>query len=136
MQCSPIEEILQTIAQGKLVIVVDAEDRENEGDFICAAEKITPELVNFMLSHGRGEFCVTLLRETAEALELTPATERNSSLNRTAFTVTVDLRTCKTGVSAFERAETALALVDPSSRPTDFARPGHRSHRTQGSNTS
>jgi 3,4-dihydroxy 2-butanone 4-phosphate synthase/GTP cyclohydrolase II len=125
MQCSPIEGILQTIAQGKLVIVVDAEDRENEGDFICAAEKITPELVNFMLSYGRGEFCVTLLPEAAEALELTPATERNSSLNRTAFTVTVDLRTCKTGVSAFERAETALALADASSRPADFARPGH-----------
>ena len=125
MQCSPIEEILQTIAEGKLVIVVDAEDRENEGDFICAAEKITPELVNFMLRYGRGEFCVTLLPQTAEALELNRATEKNSSLNRTAFTVTVDLRTCRTGVSAFERAETVRALVDEASRPGDFARPGH-----------
>lgn len=125
MKWTPIEEVIRTIAAGGVVIVADAEDRENEGDFICAAEKVTPETVNFMVTHGRGELCVPLLPQRALELDLTPAAEKNSALNRTAFTVTVDLRTCTTGVSAFERAETIQALVNPKMKANDFARPGH-----------
>jgi 3,4-dihydroxy 2-butanone 4-phosphate synthase/GTP cyclohydrolase II len=125
MQLDPIDRILKTIAAGGVVIVVDAEDRENEGDFICAAEKITPQIVNFMLKHGRGEFCVPLLPQRADELRLEPAAERNSALNRTAFTVPVDLSTCKTGVSAFEKADTVLAMVNREKKAADFARPGH-----------
>jgi 3,4-dihydroxy 2-butanone 4-phosphate synthase/GTP cyclohydrolase II len=125
MKFSPIEECLRTIAAGGIVIVLDAEDRENEGDFISAAEKITPEKVNFMLREGRGEFCVSMLPDRARDLRLHLAEEENTALNRTAFTKTVDLRTSKTGVSAFERAATAQALAAPASRAEDFARPGH-----------
>jgi 3,4-dihydroxy 2-butanone 4-phosphate synthase/GTP cyclohydrolase II len=125
MEFTSIDETIQRIAEGGPVIVVDDEERENEGDFICAAEKLTPDLVNFMVTHGRGQFCVTLLPERARELRLEPATAHNTALMRTAFTVTVDLRTLKTGISASERAATVLAMVDPRTRPDDLARPGH-----------
>jgi 3,4-dihydroxy 2-butanone 4-phosphate synthase/GTP cyclohydrolase II len=120
-----VEEAARTIRDGGLVIVVDDEDRENEGDFITAAENITPEMVNFMLRWGRGVFCVPLLPERARALQLDPMVPRNSARTQTAFTVSVDLRTCHTGVSAFERCETVKALVSPATKPEDLARPGH-----------
>ena len=125
MQFSKVEEAIDAIHRGEMVIVVDAEDRENEGDFICAAESLTPEMVNFMLSKGRGELCVPLSSDRARALDLQPAAESNTALNKTAFTVPVDLRTCATGVSASERTETIRAMADPSTRPEDLARPGH-----------
>lgn len=124
MSFSPIEDAIEAIRQGNMILVVDAEDRENEGDFVCAAEKITPDMVNFMLK-ARGVFCVTLGPDRARRLELTPATEKNTALNSTAFTVSVDLRTGSTGVSAAERADTARALADDNTRATDLARPGH-----------
>ena len=125
MDFTSIEETIQRIAAGNPAIVVDDEDRENEGDFICAAEKLTPDLVNFMVTHGRGQFCVTVLPERARELRLEPATTHNTALLRTAFTVTVDLRTLKTGISASERAATVLAMVHPRTQPEDLARPGH-----------
>ncbi len=125
MQFSSIEETVGRIKEGGVVIVVDDEDRENEGDFICAAEKMTPELVNFMVTHGRGQFCVTLLPERARELSLEPAVAQNTALMRTSYTVTVDARTNKTGISASERCATVLAVADPRTRPEDLARPGH-----------
>jgi 3,4-dihydroxy 2-butanone 4-phosphate synthase/GTP cyclohydrolase II len=125
MEFTPINEVIGRLAEGGVVIVVDDEDRENEGDFICAAEKITPEIVNFMVTHGRGQFCVTLLPERARELRLEPAAPDNTALHRTQSTVTVDLRTLKSGISAAERAATALALASPMTRPEDLARPGH-----------
>ncbi len=124
MKFSPIEAAIEAIREGKIIIVVDAEDRENEGDFICAAEKITPDMANFMLK-ARGLLCVTLKPERAKQLELAPAIERNTALNRTAFTMSVDLRTGNTGISAAERAATARAIADERTRPEDLARPGH-----------
>jgi 3,4-dihydroxy 2-butanone 4-phosphate synthase/GTP cyclohydrolase II len=124
MQFSSIEETTRRIAEGGVVIVADDEDRENEGDFICAADKITPEVVNFMVTHGRGQFCVTLLGERARDLRLEPATT-NTALMRTQYTVTVDATTNKTGISAPERAATIQAVADPRTRPEDLARPGH-----------
>ncbi|GEM_PF-5043 len=120
-----VEDALETIAQGRLVIVVDAEDRENEGDLICAAEKITPELVNFMISRGRGLLCVSILPETARRLQLRLMVDENTAPLRTAFTVSVDHVSCRTGISAFERCRTIRALADPESGPQDFVRPGH-----------
>ncbi len=120
-----ISEAIEAIAEGRLVIVVDDEDRENEGDFIAAAEKLTPEMVNFMIRRGRGLFCATILRDLADRLRLPPATETNTALHRTAFTDSIDAVTCSTGVSAEERCATVRALVDPRTRPEDLARPGH-----------
>jgi 3,4-dihydroxy 2-butanone 4-phosphate synthase / GTP cyclohydrolase II len=125
MEFTPVEKVIETIALGGIAIVVDDEDRENEGDFICAAEKITPEIVNFMVSHGRGLFCVTLLPERARELRLEPAVSHTTALHRTNFAVSVDLRTLQTGVSAAERAATVLAMANPRTRPEDLARPGH-----------
>ncbi|MCH2127622.1 MAG: 3,4-dihydroxy-2-butanone-4-phosphate synthase [Pirellulaceae bacterium] len=125
MQFSTIQEAIDAIARGELVIVVDAEDRENEGDFVCAAERISPELVNFMITHGRGLPCVSLLPEACRKLSLNPMVDDNTAPLRTAFTVTVDHRSVKTGITADERAETIRALVDPASEPNDFLRPGH-----------
>ncbi len=124
-QFDPIEKAIEAIAAGRLAIVVDAEDRENEGDFLCAAAKATPELVNFMLAHGRGLLCVAVLPETAARLNLRPMVEENTAPLRTAFTVSVDHYTCKTGVSAYERAKTIRSLADPSARAEHFLRPGH-----------
>jgi 3,4-dihydroxy 2-butanone 4-phosphate synthase/GTP cyclohydrolase II len=122
-----IEEAIEDIKLGKLLIVVDDEDRENEGDFICSAELITPEVVNFMAKHGRGLICVALPEERCEELDLNLMVGNNTSLHETQFTVTVDLlnKDTSTGVSAFDRASTIKALVDPTTKPTDLGRPGH-----------
>ncbi len=122
-----IEEAVEDIRSGKLLIVVDDEDRENEGDFICAAELITPELVNFMAKHGRGLICVALPEERCEELDLHLMVGNNTSLHETQFTVTVDLinKETTTGVSAKDRALTIKALADPSTKPSDLGRPGH-----------
>src|SRR5574344_3080921 len=122
-----VEEVIEDFRNGKIVIVVDDEDRENEGDFIIAAEQITEETVNFMLSNGRGVLCAPLSEERCEALGLNMMEENNTSLLGTPFTVTVDLLTegCTTGVSVHDRAATIRALANPNSKPTDFGRPGH-----------
>lgn len=121
-----IEEAIEDIRDGKIVIVVDDEDRENEGDFICAAEKITPEMVNFMITHGRGLLCAPLTEERCDELHLDMQVVHNTSIHSTPFTVSIDkLEGCSTGVSASDRAATLLALCDPASRPDTFGRPGH-----------
>jgi 3,4-dihydroxy 2-butanone 4-phosphate synthase / GTP cyclohydrolase II len=122
-----IEEAIEDIKLGKLLIVVDDEDRENEGDFICSAELITPEIVNFMAKHGRGLICAALPEERCEALDLNLMVGNNTSIHETQFTVTVDLlsENTSTGVSAFDRAMTIKALVDPATKPSDLGRPGH-----------
>ncbi len=121
-----IEEAVEDIKSGKFVIVVDDEDRENEGDFICAAEKMTPEMVNFMITHGRGVLCAPLTEERCDQLNLEMQVEKNTSIHSTPFTVSVDkLEGCTTGVSASDRAATFQALADPNSEPGTFGRPGH-----------
>ncbi len=121
-----IEEALVDIKAGKIVIVVDDEDRENEGDFICAAEKMTPEIVNFMITHGRGLLCAPITEERCDELELEMQAQANTSIHGTPFTVSIDkLEGCSTGVSAPDRAATFLALADPTSKPETFGRPGH-----------
>ena len=122
---STIEEAVDAIRQGRVVIVVDAEDRENEGDFICAAERVTPEIVNFMITHGRGQLCMPILPEVSQRLELPLMVGQNTAPLGTNYTVTVDHRSIKTGITAAERARTIQALCDPTSKPTDFTRPGH-----------
>jgi len=126
MKINTIEEALCDFREGKFVIVVDDEDRENEGDFIIAAEKITPEKVNFMLQHGRGVLCCPITEERCVQLDLMHQVANNTSMLGTPFTVTVDkLAGCTTGVSAADRAATILALADPTSKPETFGRPGH-----------
>lgn len=122
-----VEEGLEDIRQGKVLIVVDDEDRENEGDFIVSGEKITPEIVNFMITHGRGLLCAPLPHSRCEELCLVPMAEENTSLLGTPFTMSVDLRGygCTTGVSAFDRSSTIKALVAGNLNPSEFARPGH-----------
>lgn len=123
---SSIEEAIKDFKEGKFVIVVDDEDRENEGDFIIAAEKITPEAVNFMLKKGRGVLCAPITMSRCKELQLDPQVNSNTSLLGTPFTVTVDkIEGCSTGVSACDRAATIRALADPSSTAETFARPGH-----------
>lgn len=126
MKINTIQEALDDFRQGKFVIVVDDEDRENEGDFIIAAEKITPEKVNFMLQHGRGVLCCPITEQRCAELDLMHQVTNNTSMLGTPFTVTVDkLEGCTTGVSAADRAATILALADPTSKPETFGRPGH-----------
>lgn len=126
MKINTIEEALDDFRQGQFVIVVDDEDRENEGDFIIAAEKITPEKVNFMLQHGRGVLCCPITEHRCAELDLMHQVANNTSMLGTPFTVTVDkLEGCTTGVSAADRAATIRALADPSSKPETFGRPGH-----------
>jgi 3,4-dihydroxy 2-butanone 4-phosphate synthase/GTP cyclohydrolase II len=120
-----IEEAISDIRNGKMIIVVDDEDRENEGDLLMAAEKVTPESVNFMATYGKGMICAPLTLERARELNLQLMVERNTESMGTAFTVTVDHKSTKTGISAFERAETISQLVNPHSRGDDFTRPGH-----------
>ena len=122
---STIEAAVAAIARGDMVIVVDAEDRENEGDFVCAAEKVTPEIVNFMITNGRGQLCMPILPEVSERLKLVPMVESNTSFLGTSYTVPVDHKSCKTGITAQERAHTVRSIVDPKSTPADFVRPGH-----------
>ncbi|MCU0455346.1 MAG: bifunctional 3,4-dihydroxy-2-butanone-4-phosphate synthase/GTP cyclohydrolase II [Bacteroidales bacterium] len=126
-ELNTIEEAIEDIRDGKLLIVVDDEDRENEGDFICAAEKITPEIINFMAKHGRGLICAALPEDRCDELELDLMVPVNTSIHETQFTVTVDLvsEETTTGVSAKDRALTIRALVDPATKPSDLGRPGH-----------
>ncbi len=122
-----IESAIEDIKAGRLVIVVDDEDRENEGDFITASRNISPEVVNFMVKHGRGLVCVALLEERCDALGLELMVNNNTALHETAFTVSVDLlgHGCTTGISAQDRAKTILALIDSDTKPEDLGRPGH-----------
>ncbi len=123
----PIEEAIREFRQGNILIVVDNEDRENEGDFICAAETITPQIVNFMATQGRGLLCVPLEENRADELNLPLMVRNNTSLHETAFTVSVDLigNGCSTGISAYDRSLTIRALADKKFIASDFARPGH-----------
>jgi len=120
-----IDEALVALREGRLIIVVDDQDRENEGDFVCAAEKITPELVSIMLRHGAGMLCVPMSRERADQLQLSALVEKNTSPHQTPFLMPVDHRDAGTGISTENRAKTILALSDPHCRPEDFVRPGH-----------
>jgi len=127
IQLNTIEEAIEDIRQGKVIIVVDDEDRENEGDFLAAAEKVTPEMINFMATHGRGLICVPLTENRCKELELTPMVNNNTDIMETAFTVSVDLRGngVTTGISALDRAKTVLALVNSDTKSHDLGRPGH-----------
>ncbi len=121
----PIEEAIYELMQGGVVIVVDDDDRENEGDFVALADKCTPEVINFMATHGRGLICVPITEERAKELDLYPMVDHNTDAHGTAFTISVDYKTTTTGISAFERSETTRALIDPKVRKSDFKRPGH-----------
>ncbi|MGE5630212.1 MAG: bifunctional 3,4-dihydroxy-2-butanone-4-phosphate synthase/GTP cyclohydrolase II [Caulobacteraceae bacterium] len=122
---SKIDEALDDLKKGSMVIVVDDEDRENEGDLLMAAEKVTPEAINFMATYGRGLICVPLEGKRLDDLKVEQMVERNTDSKETAFTVSVDARGVATGISAFERAKTVKALVDPGTKPEDLTRPGH-----------
>jgi 3,4-dihydroxy 2-butanone 4-phosphate synthase / GTP cyclohydrolase II len=123
----PIEDALKAIKEGKIIIVVDDEDRENEGDFICAAEKVTPEIINFMATHGRGLICASLIEDRCQELGLELMVGRNTATYETPFTVSVDLKGhgCTTGISAEDRSKTIKALVNPDTKPEDLGKPGH-----------
>ena len=127
IRLSTIPDAIEDIRNGKVIIVVDDEDRENEGDFICAAEAITPEIVNFMATHGRGLICTPILEERAKELELDLMVKENTALHHTAFTVSIDLigHGCTTGISAYDRSTGIKAITDPNVVASDFARPGH-----------
>src|SRR6476469_1448679 len=122
-----IESAIADIQAGKMVIVVDDEDRENEGDFITAARNVTPEVINFMSKHDRGLICAPLLEDRSDELGLEVMVNNNSALHETAFTVSVDLlgNGCTTGISAHDRAKTVQALIDPKTKPEHLGRPGH-----------
>ncbi|MBN1912130.1 MAG: 3,4-dihydroxy-2-butanone-4-phosphate synthase [Pirellulales bacterium] len=122
---STIDDATEALALGQIVIVMDDQDRENEGDFICAAEKVTSETVNFMITHGRGQLCMPVLPDVCQRLELPLMVEQNTAPWQTGFTVPVDHKDCRTGITAPERALTIRAIVDPTSKPGDFVRPGH-----------
>ncbi len=124
---SKVEEAIEDIKNGKLIIVVDDEDRENEGDFIGAAEMVNPEMINFMATHGRGLICTPLTPDLAEKMELTPMVKKNTDLHGTAFTISIDYRKkgCTTGISAYDRATGIQALCDEHTQADDYARPGH-----------
>jgi 3,4-dihydroxy 2-butanone 4-phosphate synthase/GTP cyclohydrolase II len=127
IQLNTIEEAIEDIRQGKVIIVVDDENRENEGDFLAAAEKVTPEMINFMATHGRGLICAPLTESRCKELGLHVMVNNNTDPMETAFTVSVDLRGngVTTGISAADRAKTILSLVNPGTKPHDLARPGH-----------
>jgi len=124
-----IEEAIEDIKNGKIIIVVDDEDRENEGDFLCAAQRVTPEIINFMAREGRGLICAPLLEDRCDELKLEAmvAENKNTDSHKTAFTVSVDLigNGCTTGISAHDRSKTVQALIDPNTKPEDLGRPGH-----------
>ncbi|GEC72255.1 3,4-dihydroxy 2-butanone 4-phosphate synthase / GTP cyclohydrolase II [Flavobacterium flevense] len=127
IKLNTIEEAIEDIRQGKIILVVDDENRENEGDFLAAAEKATPEMINFMATHGRGLICAPLTESRCKELGLNVMVSNNTDPMETAFTVSVDLRGkgVTTGISASDRAQTIVALTDPSTKPHDLARPGH-----------
>ncbi|MCC6460071.1 MAG: 3,4-dihydroxy-2-butanone-4-phosphate synthase [Saprospiraceae bacterium] len=122
-----IEEAIADLHAGKVIIVVDDEDRENEGDFICAAEAVTPEIINFMAQHGRGLICTPIEEKRADELGLPLMVNANTALHETAFTVSIDLigQNCTTGISAYDRATGIRHLTNPQAKPSDYARPGH-----------
>jgi len=121
-----VEEAVKTVKAGKLIIIVDDEDRENEGDLMVAAEKVTPDIINFMAKHGRGLVCLSLTRERARQLELPPMVMDNTAQFQTAFTISIDAKEgTTTGISAFDRATTILTAIAPETKPSDLARPGH-----------
>ncbi|MBA2669181.1 MAG: 3,4-dihydroxy-2-butanone-4-phosphate synthase, partial [Gemmatimonadetes bacterium] len=128
MSFDRVEDAIADIRDGKIVIVADDEDRENEGDLVCAASAITPDLINFMATHGRGLICLALTSERADELDLRPMTELNTEAQATAFTVSVDAAAhfgVTTGISAWDRAKTIEVCIDPDARPSDLRRPGH-----------
>lgn len=120
-----IDEAVNDLLQGKIIIVCDDEDRENEGDFVALAEKTTPEVVNFMVTHGRGLMCVPIEKELAQKLNLPPMVVNNTDTNQTAFTVSIDHKLSTTGISAFERSATVMSMLDSDAKADDFRRPGH-----------
>ncbi len=127
IQLNTIEEAIEDIRQGKIIIVVDDEDRENEGDFLAAADKVTPEMINFMAKHGKGLICVPLTESRCKDLELHSMVTNNTDNMETAFTVSVDLKGngVTTGISASDRSKTIEALVNPDTKPYELGRPGH-----------
>ncbi|MBK9336240.1 MAG: 3,4-dihydroxy-2-butanone-4-phosphate synthase [Lewinellaceae bacterium] len=126
-QLNTIEEALLDLRAGKIIIVVDDEDRENEGDFICAAEAVTPDIINFMSLHGRGLICTPIEEKRADELDLPLMVNANTALHETAFTVSIDLigHGCSTGISAYDRSTGIRHLTNPNAKPSDYARPGH-----------
>ncbi|MGB9907345.1 MAG: bifunctional 3,4-dihydroxy-2-butanone-4-phosphate synthase/GTP cyclohydrolase II [Candidatus Saccharicenans sp.] len=125
-QTISVEEALKAVGAGRLIIIVDDEDRENEGDLMVAAEKVTPEIINFMAKYGRGLICLSLTAKRAEELQLPPMVQENTARFGTAFTVSIDAREgISTGISAYDRARTILTAINPATRPEDLARPGH-----------
>ncbi len=122
-----IEAAIEDIKNGKLVIVVDDEDRENEGDFVTSAKNVTPEIINFMSKHGRGLICMPVSEKRCDELQLDLMVNKNTALHATPFTVSVDLlgHGCTTGISAHDRAKTVQAIIDPETKPDDLGRPGH-----------
>ncbi|MEZ5346430.1 MAG: 3,4-dihydroxy-2-butanone-4-phosphate synthase [Pyrinomonadaceae bacterium] len=126
MPLSNIEDAVKDIKDGKMIIIVDDEDRENEGDLVCAAEKVTPEIINFMATHGRGLICLPLTEERCDFLQLPPQTQDNTSSMGTAFTISIEAKQgVTTGISAADRATTILTAVNSDTKPSDLARPGH-----------
>jgi 3,4-dihydroxy 2-butanone 4-phosphate synthase/GTP cyclohydrolase II len=126
MSLSKIEDAVEDIRAGKLIIIVDDEDRENEGDLVCAAEKVTPEIINFMATHGRGLICLPLTEDRCDFLQLPPQSQENTSSMGTAFTISIEAKQgVTTGISAADRAQTIATAVDAKTKPSDLARPGH-----------
>ena len=125
MKFNTIEEAVADLKLGKMIVVVDDEDRENEGDLLMPAQTVTPAAINFMAKYGRGLICVPMQEEQLSKLQLNQMVVANTDSQQTAFTVSVDVSTCTTGISAFERANTVIKLIDPSAGPMDFKRPGH-----------
>ncbi|HOV78524.1 MAG TPA: bifunctional 3,4-dihydroxy-2-butanone-4-phosphate synthase/GTP cyclohydrolase II [Bacillota bacterium] len=125
MGFATIEEAIEDIRQGKMIVAVDDEDRENEGDLIMAAEKVTPEAINFMATNGRGLICLPITGKRLDELELPAMVSHNTDPHATAFTVSIDYKECTTGISAYERAMTVKAVLDPNTKPSDLRRPGH-----------
>ncbi|WP_410768315.1 bifunctional 3,4-dihydroxy-2-butanone-4-phosphate synthase/GTP cyclohydrolase II [Fontibacillus sp. BL9] len=125
IQLDRVEEAIYELMRGKVIIVVDDEDRENEGDFVALAEKATPEVINFMITQGRGLVCLPITQERADELELQPMVAQNTDFHGTAFTVSIDHKDTTTGISAYERSLTVRGIMDPEAKPTHFRRPGH-----------
>jgi len=125
MKFSTIPEAIEDIKQGKMIIVIDDEDRENEGDLIMAAEKVTPEAINFMVTHARGLVCLPIVGQRLDELDIPAMVTNNTDNHETAFTVSVDYKDTTTGISAYERAMTVKAVIDPATKPSDLRRPGH-----------
>ena len=123
---APVEEAIRAVKSGKLIIIVDDEDRENEGDLMVAAEKVTPDIINFMAKHARGLICLPLTEERLRELDLPLMVSENTAQFQTAFTVSIDgIKNVTTGISAYDRAQTILTAIDTDTEPSDLARPGH-----------